>query len=248
MLSHIEWTSRKCIWSICRRNEIFSIDEITGRNFLIAISLRSPKFSNYWLSSILDDIFQEFHGQALICLVDFPYHEKISNLCDQCSDLEIKLLNLKNQRDQQLRRIDKLIKKFDSVIPVFNFNDLLNLVPVSLFDEIEKAYILKNKVYESINSQVYLSVKDLKNISQVENESIFLRKELPVLVYIYYKFLNTHIDVYPGPQSHFFWNLEEGFFKDELPISSEMAATSGGLTYADVTCLDAGSFHHPEAH
>jgi hypothetical protein len=121
----------------------------------------------------------------------------------------------------------------------FRWNAAERLVPEKLRAEIHSAFLLERRVYSVLLDQIRVNVADMENIEELKQASVFLLNEIPVLLFIYYILIPDVIDVYPGPQAEFFWELERGKFSEEMPISTELAFRSEGLIYADVTVKSA---------
>lgn len=230
----LEWESPNAYWRIsCQSRQIFPSD-LRNRDFLIAVSLRNPKFSNRWLRAVITDI-GSLEGRISLCLVDAPYFERMRNGDQDKEQRKLFLSALREQREQQQRRLARLASEFPSGVELFAWYDIEWLVPQEIGRELRSAFRLRGEVYECLMDQVRLSVGGLKSSDELELASIFLQREFPVLIYIYYVMLSGLIDVYPGPQANFFWSLERGKFREELPVSTGLAQASEGHIYADVS-------------
>jgi hypothetical protein len=232
-LPAVIWSGLNCDWHIFSRDRIVQPNSLRNRLFLIAVSLRNPRFSNIWLRSTFKDI-SALDGQIHLCLVDGPYVERAKERSAE-ADLGRQLAILHRQREEQERRLKRLASSFGDRVLLFGWNQLERLVPRALFRELEAAYYSRGSVYKTLLDQIKRSLPDTVPAEEVENSSAFLLNEFPVLTYIYYKPREFPlIDVYPGPQAPFFWLLEKGCFSDELPQATELAKASPGLIYADV--------------
>jgi len=169
-----------------------------------------------------------------MCLVDVPYFETLVYNEPNVRIQKRQLAILYTQCEQHERRLQRLTSQFSKVIHIFRWNAAERLVPEKFFVEIRSAFLLERRVYSALLDQVRMNVAGLEEIEELKRASVFLLNEIPVLLFMYYRLFPDIIDVYPGPQAEFFWELERGTFTDEMPISTQLACQSEGLIYADV--------------
>ena len=227
------WEGRHCVWRIFCEQAV-SLDEMTHREFLVAVSLRNPLFSNQWLRGTFEDIAY-LNGSIYLCLVDEPYFERAKESSDEAG-LGRQLALLHRQCEEQERRLKRVATAFRDRVSIFRWTDLEKLVPRVLFAELEAAFFSRKTVHTALVDQVKRALPDGSPPEELEHASVFLLKEFPVLIYTYYnKPANGLIDVYPGAQAPFFWWLERGLFVDELPHATKLAQAGPPLVYADVS-------------
>ncbi len=232
-LFSLNWQGEHTDWQImCQRRQLHAT-EIRNREFLIGVSLRNPRFSNAWLTAALADI-RSLGGLINLCLVDGPYFERVrhANLGDIVQRQKLSILH--KQCEEQEVRLRRLASKFDQV-EMFRWDVIERAVPDEFYSEISTAFNQRRRTYEFIIEQVKSHVSNVRGIDELEAASVFLQREYPVLIYLYYIAFRGAIDVYPGPQADFFWHLEQGAFSDELPLSTVLSQQSDGLVYADVS-------------
>jgi hypothetical protein len=229
----IEWEKRGYSWNLDRKRMTVSATELYRANFLVAVSLRNPAFSNEWLTAVLDEI-KHLKGAALLCLVDTPYFASVTAREYSRKELQRQIDILLSQRTEQNRRLQGLIQDRNEYVSYYDWNSLLSLTPKSLADELVQAFNRSGDVKESIISQVRKVFPDEESDESIIKLSRFFVEEIPVLVFIYYVLFPGCIDVYPGPQADFFWKLDLGEFHDELPSLSALAANSDPHTYLRV--------------
>jgi len=148
-----------------------------------------------------------------------------------------RLIAFHRECDEHLRRLDRLANQFHEHVDIFAWYDIERLVPIQVGSELKAAFERRESVYRSLIQQVRISTDENLGEHELEQASIFLQREFPVLIYLYYVLLPNAVDVYPGPQANFFWELERGSFYEELPTSTKIAQSGPGLIYAEVSTI-----------
>jgi hypothetical protein len=231
-LTRFAWSSR-CEWQVMSLSKDLSWSDLRDAKFLIAVSLRNPKFSNHWLKAVVEDAL-ELGGTVKVCLVDTPYFERVKYSSQERVQQLQKLTSLFNESVQQEQRLTKVLSVYAARVEVFRWVDVERSVPTELFDELRSAFGQRQRVYAALSQQVRLSTR-LETAEEVEEASIFLLREFPVLAFMYYALFPNTIDVYPGPQSDFFWELESHTYAEEMPLMTRLAAEAPASVYAHAT-------------
>jgi hypothetical protein len=228
------WEGPRCLWRFSRQRRDLHTEDIQGQDFLIAISLRNPQFSNNWIRSAVIDILS-LNGTIKLCLVDVPYFERVfagsATPIERHRAIEI----LEQQCREQVRRIRRIASAFKGRVTCYNWRSIEGVTPRRLLAELESSFSRSAAVHDCLIEQVRSNIPNLQDDWELEAATVFLRHEFPVLTFMYYHLFVDTIDVYPGPQAEFFWKLERGDFSAELPIATKMASTGNGLLYADVS-------------
>jgi hypothetical protein len=228
------WTNARSIWEFERRRCPVSVLEVSGSHFLIAVSMRNPSFSNEWLEEVLT-CAKSWGCKVLLTLVDLPYLASIDVFSSGQPARQRALRIYERQCQEQATRLTRICDRYDETCDYLSWSTLVSLTPNSLFREVDAAFDARRKVYSLVMSQVAKVFPNVTEIPQLERLSHFLLREIPVLILLYYSLKPGAVDVYPGEQAKFFWELDLGHLANEMPISSELAASSSlGHTYARV--------------
>lgn len=230
----LEWSAGHGNWVFQRSRANVSPTEISGATFLVAVSMRNPSFSNDWLLEVAKDI-GDWNGRALLTLVDLPYLASIQVLSDLNNDLVKQLAIFDRQRSEQAGRLRRMAAAHAGFCTYVSWGVLAESTPEFLKQEIRDAFTRKGRAYELIILQVRRVFDHSYSDATVERLATFFIQEVPTLLYIYFHIMNGCIDVYPGPQAEFFWELDSGHLSAELPRTSEFVLAGQAHTYANVT-------------
>ena len=232
-LNHkLVWESDNTLWEF-ESIPNFTASQIKKSVFLIAISLRNPSFSNAWLENVLTDI-KHFGGSAIVSLVDTPYISSVHALSKSRSEMVTNLGRLKKEREQHLLRVRQSIADFEQFTTLIDWNDLIALTPKEYNAEIIQGFSKSSKTQELVLRQVKKAFPEENSDETLKKLSKFFIEEVPVLCFLYYVLWPGCIDVYPGTQADFFWCLEKGELKEELPNLSKLAISNLPHLYACV--------------
>ncbi len=236
-LAELEWSGTRSQWFIQRSRGCLTATEIPGSEFLIAVSMRNPKFSNDWISEVLSCI-RDWRGSARVTLVDVPYLASIEVQSTDESSRRAALRTYEKQRQEQQARLAKLVALNDDVCEYQSWSTLIALTPHSLLPELKAAFDAHGLTYRLVLEQVRRVFDDVSDVATLEKLATFLLLEVPTLVSMYYGPAGGCIDVYPGPQAELFWALDAGKLRTELPIATALADRGAAHTYAWVTLDD----------
>ncbi len=229
----IQWSNEWVRWQFERQRSSIGVTEITGSDFLIAVSMRNPKFSNDWLDEVLAGI-RRWRGRALITLVDVPYLASIEVLSTDDRSKREALRIYERQRSEQATRLERIAAQNEDISDYISWDTLLSLSSVELATELHAAFRRRGLVYGLVLGQVRRLFVDLEDEARLENLAQFFLLEVPTLLHLYYQLAEGCIDVYPGDQASFFWELDCGRLVDELPTASQVVARARPHTYARV--------------
>lgn len=219
-------------WRFTARRELFPSD-LGRRDFLVAVSLRNPRFSNAWLGAVGGSVGR-WGGRLHVCLVDEPYFEQAAASVARAAANHLRALA--QQRAEQRSRLARFARA--NLCRLFEWEELRARTPLPLFHEVEAAFAARGRFWRAVMEQT--RSKSVQDASGRLADCIFLRREVPVLVNVYHRLLRGTIDVYPGPQAALFWKLEAGHFRRELPICTALAEGDDGLIHASAVFRDDG--------
>lgn len=231
--SEIDWSGIKSSWRFQRGRDAVAPTEIQGSNFLIAVSMRNPQFSNDWIEEALECI-QAWRGKALLTLVDLPYLASIEVLSATPTEKTESLRIYERQRLEQATRLSRISTQHEDVCDYWSWSTLLSITPSALLPELEQAFFTKKKVYSLVIDQVKRVFDNVEDLTTLEGLAKFFLHEVPTLIHIYYSLVPGCIDIYPGQQADFFWELDRQNLSDELPMASRLAMAGPSHTYAVV--------------
>lgn len=218
-----------CQWRVISKRSIAELLNFKEYDMFLAVSLKNKSFSSRWLEAAFQD-FGAFDANVTVTLVDVPYFENARNSF-QGEILKREILKLEAIKQENESRILSLIPKFPCKSRFIAWELLEQQTDSRIKNELNSAYSKKGKVYDLLRGQTQ---KVVRNNMCFPSHDSFLLSEIPVLIDIYYNKFTDSIDVYPGEQFSFFWELESGKLKDELPLMTAMALDSKGHIYANV--------------
>jgi hypothetical protein len=205
--------------------------ELAGRHAWIFISIKNRKFNRPyvdWFIRMCDENGLNGH----ICRVDDPYKfnrmaelgvdilpegeaEKIERLSNDIGRMVQKALN-----GSRTENVDMIL-----------WRDVARDTPSKYHDEIRAAFKKDGLVRKALSNHVR-SVKDIETQEQLNRFVEFFLNEVPILFHAYYQSGGT-LDIYPGSQPDFFWQVEMGVFEDELPLLTALTRQGRTMTYFD---------------
>jgi len=196
--------------------------DITGRVAWVFISIKNRSFSKVYIRQFIE-LCEATGIEGRICAVDRPYlFNAMAELgVDSLPDSETaKIMGLSG--DFQ-RMVTKAIRARKSErVKLVQWDDLENATPQIYRDELAQAFHSGGRVRDLFFDHVS-SVKPISDERQFERFADFFLCEVPVLLHAYYG-AGATMDIYPGPQPAFLWQIELGEFAQELP---ELTALTG---------------------
>lgn len=231
-LNQMEWcSSKEYQWIFKSARLDLSPSIIKNRHWLLAISLKNPLFSNQWISSALQTA-KSFGGNVSVTLVDEPYVFTMAAISCTDNALSENMNKLSKIRAEQLTRIKRLINKSNIDANFILWQDMHDQTPKELIYELMDAFtVKKSKTRTLILKQVARALPSFIDNTNQEQLAEFFLHEAPVLINYYYKTSPGTIDIYPTQQAQFFWDLDIGILKNELPIASMLAHESQPHVY-----------------
>lgn len=205
--------------------------EIDGRDAWIFISIKNRSFNRGYIDRFID--MCETQGlNGYICPVDDPYRYN--------SMAELQRDDLPQEEEDKIGRlstdITRMVQKAlngkcSKRVSIVKWRDLEEKTPPVFRAELTKAFhdrtAIRDILYEHISS-----VKPIQSERDFERYAEFFLCEVPVLMHTYYCNGAT-LDIYPGPQPKFFWQIELGVFERELPAMTAMTRGQRPMLYLD---------------
>jgi hypothetical protein len=224
-LNEMEWRSGGFSWKFQSAQVELSPGIIKDRKWLLAVSLRNPMFSSRWIRAAINAA-AEHRGHMIITLVDEPYVSSMSALSASLQDYNSNIVSLERQRTEQLLRLKRIAHETPVDVEFVLWQDLCKSTPIELSGEINAAFTdSASRVRELVLAQVAIAHREIIDPNIQTQLARFFLDEAPVLINYYYILSPGVIDVYPGPQAPFFWELDVGLLVKELPIASRLAFT-----------------------
>ena len=167
-----------------------------------------------------------------VCPVDDPY--RYNSMAELKTDVlpEEEAAKIERLSSDITRMVQKAINgKLTKQVDIVKWRDLEDATPKAYRAELTKAFkegtSIRDHLYDHISS-----VKPLDSDEDFERFAEFFLCEVPVLLNTYYSSGPT-MDIYPGPQPKFFWQIELGEFEDELPLLTALTRKGRSMLYLD---------------
>ena len=233
MANFLSWKSKSLHWTFERhRAPIFSSD-IRDAQYFLGISLKNKRFSNDWIAEVLDGV-GHLSGSAVIALVDTPYISTEETLSSGKMDLVRRLEVLQRQSEENRERLQRLIRPYSSFVTMVSWSDLEKLKSLEIVIELNSAFKKSTRVRSLVLAQVQKVFSSSLAATEIEHLAKFFIEEIPTLISIYYSAFDGIIDLYPGPQADFFWELDSGALQSDLPMATALALSRCPHTYGSI--------------
>ncbi len=207
--------------------------DLSGREAWIFISIKNRAFNRPYVNWFID-LCEENDMIGHICRVDDPYRfNRMAEMgCDELPEEEV--LKIERLSSDIGRMAQKAIngKRTDRV-DIVMWRDIADDMPVAYYDEIKAAFDNQTLVREVLRQHV-CSVKEIDCEEIFERYAQFFLCEVPILLHAYYRETPV-LDIYPGPQPDFFWQIEMGLFANELPLLTELVKRGRSMLYLETT-------------
>lgn len=205
--------------------------DLQGRDAWIFISIKNRGFNRPYIDRFID-MCDGLGLNGHVCPVDDPYrYNSMAELrCDELPDEEaakIERLSADISRMVQKAINGKMTKQVDIV----KWRDLEEATPKSYRAELTAAFRNGTRIRDILFEHIS-SMKPVESERDFERYAEFFLCEVPVLMHAYYSNGPT-MDIYPGPQPKFFWQIEMGFFAKELPKLTNLTKAGRSMLYLD---------------
>ncbi|GFE64941.1 hypothetical protein [Litoreibacter roseus] len=205
--------------------------DLAGRDAWIFISIKNRGFNRPYIDRFID--MCEASGiNGHICPVDDPYrYNSMAELkCDELPEEE--LAKIERLSSDIGRMVQKAINgKRTKRVDIVKWRDLERETPPIYRAELTRAFKDRTRIRDFLYDHVS-SVKPVETERDFERYAEFFLCEVPVLMHTYYAHGAT-LDIYPGPQPKFFWQIELGQFEAELPEMTAMTRGERPMLYLD---------------
>lgn len=205
--------------------------DLRGRDAWIFISIKNRGFNRPYINRFID-LCEELDLNGHVCPVDDPYRYN--------SMAELKRDDLPQEEVDKIERlstdisrmVEKAIRgKCTKRVDLVKWRDLEAATPSIYREELTRAFRQKTRIRNMLHEHV-TSVKTCDTERDFERYAEFFLCEVPVLMHTYYAHGPT-LDIYPGPQPKFFWQIELGHFEKELPQLTALTRAERAFLYLD---------------
>jgi hypothetical protein len=204
---------------------------LEGRDAWLFISIKNRSFNRPYIDRFID--MCEMSGiLGHICPVDEPYrYNSMAEL--QRDDLpEEEAAKITRLSGDITRMVQKAINgKCTTLVDIVKWQALEDRTPPVYRAELTRAFQNRTRIRDILFDHIS-AVKPIKSEQDFERYAEFFLCEVPVLMHAYYSDGAT-LDIYPGPQPGFFWQIELGLFADELPALTAMTRANRPMLYLD---------------
>jgi len=202
------------------------------RQAWIFISIKNRSFNRPYINRFID-MCDQLGLQGHICPVDDPYrYNAMAELqCDHLPDAEAE--KIQRLSKDITRMVQKAINgKLTKNVDIVRWCDLEARTPTIYREELTRAFKAGGRIREALRQHIG-AVKSFDTERDFERFAEFFLCEVPVLMHTYYND-GPSMDIYPGPQPKFFWEIELGVFESELPeLTALTRSGSRSLLYLD---------------
>lgn len=211
----------------CRSADFSAKDRVAW----LFISIKNRGFSKRYVNRFVS--MCEAEGvRGHICPVDDPYrYNAMAELkCDDLPDGEMD--KIERLSSDISRMAQKAINgQLSKLVTMVKWCDIEAQTPPEYRQELTRAFKDGTRVRDHLYEHVS-SVKPIETERDFERYAEFFLCEVPVLMHAYYGHGAT-LDIYPGQQPKFFWQIELGVFEEELPKLTAMTRRGRSMLYLD---------------
>lgn len=205
--------------------------DVRGRIAWVFISIKNRSFNRDYINRFIH-LCETVGIEGRICAVDTPYlynamAELGVDMLPEAEAAKIERLSADSQRMAEKAINGKLSKR----VKLVQWRDLEAETPQVYRDELTHAFQSGTAVRDMFFEHVS-SVKPITDEQQFERFAAFFLCEVPVLMHAYYG-RGATMDIYPGPQPAFFWQIELGEFADELPELTALTRHDRPMLFLD---------------
>lgn len=205
--------------------------DLAGRDAWIFISIKNRGFNRSYIDRFID-LCERNGVNGFICPVDDPYlYNAMAEL--RCDDLPLCEIEKIDRLSSDISRMaQKAINgKCSKQVRLVKWRDVEADTPTVYREELTAAFRAGGRIRDVLYDHVS-SVKTIETEEDFERYAEFFLCEVPVLMHAYYRNGPT-LDIYPGPQPKFFWQIEMGDFRRELPRLTALTRGGRAMLYLD---------------
>ena len=205
--------------------------ELQGRDAWIFISIKNRGFNRPYIDRFID-MCEASGVQGHVCPVDDPYRYNAMAELKRDDLPPEEAAKIERLSSDIARMVQKAINgKCTTSVDIVKWADLEAATPPVYREELTRAFREGTRIRDILFEHVS-SVKPIETERDFERFAEFFLCEVPVLLYAYYANGAT-LDIYPGPQPKFFWQIELGAFERELPELTALTRTERPMLYLD---------------
>jgi hypothetical protein len=205
--------------------------DLEGRDAWIFISIKNRGFNRPYIDRFID-MCDRCDIRGHVCPVDDPYRYNSMAELERDDLPPEEALKIERLSADISRMVQKAINgRRTTRVDIVKWRDLEEDTPKIYREELTAAFHARTKVRDVLHDHV-TSVKPVTSERSFERYAKFFLCEVPVLIYSYYGRGPT-LDIYPGPQPKFFWQIEMGLFEDELPQLTALTKSTRPMLYLD---------------
>ncbi|RLJ36196.1 hypothetical protein BCF46_3886 [Litoreibacter meonggei] len=205
--------------------------DLEGRDAWIFISIKNRGFNRPYIDRFID-LCDGFGLNGHVCPVDDPY--RYNSMAEFKSDdlPEAEAAKIERLSTDITRMVQKAINgKRTERVDIVKWRDIEENTPKTYREELSAAFHGRTRIRDILYDHIS-SVKQLDSERCFERYAEFFLCEVPVLIHAYYSNGPT-MDIYPGPQPKFFWQIEMGLFEQELPKLTALTKAGRSMLYLD---------------
>jgi len=205
--------------------------DLKGRDAWIFISIKNRGFNRPYIDRFID-MCDGLGLNGHVCPVDDPYrYNSMAEL--RRDDLpEEESAKIERLSTDIARMVQKAINgKRTTQVDIVKWRDLEANTPPCYRAELSQAFHDRTRIRDILYDHIS-AVKPVETEKDFERFAEFFLCEVPVLMHAYYCNGPT-LDIYPGPQPKFFWQIELGLFSKELPELTALTKEGRSMLYLD---------------
>lgn len=204
---------------------------LQGRDAWVFISIKNRGFNRPYIDRFID-LCDEFGLNGHVCPVDDPYRYNAMAELGRDDLPEEEAAKIERLSTDISRMVQKAINGKRTVqVDIVKWRDLERSTPKEYRAELTAAFHGRTRIRDILYTHVS-SIKPVGTERDFERFAEFFLCEVPVLMYAYYSNGPT-LDIYPGPQPAFFWQIELGRFERELPKLTALTREGRSMLYLD---------------
>ncbi len=193
-----------------------------SKAFGVGYSSRNKNFSKSWFSNIRR-LAEDYNKPLQVTIVDIPYaynDASLQQLSTPTAGMLEKNIKIGDEREAMVYRV--FAQSDPEFLRIQRWPDFDSRQNVKSFrKELKSAFetspLFRSEILGYVSEWGGINSQDAQELS-----ASFIIEELAVFCWIYYV-QEVSVDLYPGKMFPFFWDLETGYWKRDLPNLSSVA-------------------------
>jgi hypothetical protein len=208
-----------------------TVEDLAGRVGFLMISIKNRLFTSALIRAYCR-FATEHLAAGCVTVVDRPYIHNVAAVSHDPSANARQMNGIRRLGEDRRQQAQKIIDNYDrGRIEFISWDDLAAQTPRWLEAEFRTAFENRGQLHSDLLEQTSRMSGESCDQATLERRALFLVEETPALLYSYYLFRGGIADFYPGELASYFWRIERGDYAEELPRTTELAATHQGLLY-----------------